>query len=188
MKVNKASFKTERLTCREVQISDLDDLYYLHTLPEVAKYNTYDLHTKLSETEEMLQAWLLDQEAEQQLNYVFAIKLKKEFVGIIVIATAARSKWRLGTAWYLLLPKFWGKGIATEALEGLLKFAFTELKLHRIEAGAAVAHPASLRVLEKVGMKREGHKRKVLPLKSGWSDNYEHAILEDDWFEMHPSS
>jgi RimJ/RimL family protein N-acetyltransferase len=35
-------------------------------------------------------------------------------------------------------------------------------------------------VMEKVGMTKEGHKRKILPLKSGWSDSFEYAILEND--------
>ena len=48
------------------------------------------------------------------------------------------------------------------------------------EAGTAVENIGSIRVLEKAGMTREGQKRKVLPLKKGWSDNYIYAILEDD--------
>lgn len=36
--------------------------------------------------------------------------------------------------------------------------------------------------MEKSGMIREAHRRKLLPLKSGWSDNYEYAILEEDYF------
>jgi RimJ/RimL family protein N-acetyltransferase len=65
-------------------------------------------------------------------------------------------------------------------LRRLINFGFNDLKLHRIEAGCAVENIGSLKVLEKVGIQREGHKRKVLPLKNGWSDNYEYAILETD--------
>lgn len=62
----------------------------------------------------------------------------------------------------------------------MLEFGFTELNLHRIEAGCAVENTGSIRVLEKVGMIREGRKRKVLPLKNGWSDNFHYAILSSD--------
>lgn len=57
---------------------------------------------------------------------------------------------------------------------------FETLQLHRIEAGCAVGNIGSMTVLEKVGMFREAHTRKLLPLKSGWSDNYRYAILSTD--------
>ena len=72
------------------------------------------------------------------------------------------------------------KGYATEALKEILRFGFDQLNLHRIEAGCAVENVASIKVLEKAGMQREGRKRQVLPLKSGWSDNFEYAILAAD--------
>lgn len=73
-----------------------------------------------------------------------------------------------------------GKGFGTEALNLFLDFGFKNLKLHRITAGCAIDNIGSIKVLEKVGMKREGHARQSLPLKSGWSDNFEYAILETD--------
>lgn len=66
-------------------------------------------------------------------------------------------------------------------LHVLPETGFDHLKLHRIEAGCAVANTGSVKVLEKAGMLKEGRKRKVLPLKEGWSDNYEFAMLEEDW-------
>jgi len=76
---------------------------------------------------------------------------------------------------------FWNKGYATEAVKAILRFGFHDLKLHRIDAGCAIENLGSIKVLEKVGMKREGHRRKILPLKKGWSDNYEYAILEEEY-------
>jgi ribosomal-protein-alanine N-acetyltransferase len=49
-----------------------------------------------------------------------------------------------------------------------------------MEAGCAVDNKGSFTVLEKAGMVREGRLRQVLPLKSGWSDNFEYSILESD--------
>ena len=62
----------------------------------------------------------------------------------------------------------------------IIEFGFVDLTLHRIEAGCAANNIGSVRVLEKAGMKREGMRRKTLPLKSGWADNYLYGILEDD--------
>jgi ribosomal-protein-alanine N-acetyltransferase len=62
----------------------------------------------------------------------------------------------------------------------MINFGFETLQLHRIGAGCAVKNSGSIRVLEKAGMIREGRCRKVVPLKTGWSDNFEYAILEND--------
>jgi RimJ/RimL family protein N-acetyltransferase len=62
----------------------------------------------------------------------------------------------------------------------MIDFGFDELNLHRLQAGCAVENVRSIKVLEKVGMIREGRGRQILPLKSGWSDNFEYSILETD--------
>ena len=50
-----------------------------------------------------------------------------------------------------------------------------------MEAGCAVENIASSKVLEKVGMTREGMKRKKLPIRGQWKDNYFYGILEEDF-------
>lgn len=66
-----------------------------------------------------------------------------------------------------------------------MDFGFNDLKLHRIEAGCAVENIASSKVLEKVGMTKEGMKRKKLPIRGEWKDNYLYAILEEDFLKFH---
>jgi len=83
--------------------------------------------------------------------------------------------------WFKLHSKYWNKGFATEAVNRVLHFSFIDLKLHRIEAGCAVENIASRRVLEKVGMIKEGHCRKLLPIRGQWVDNFEFAILDTDF-------
>ncbi len=82
--------------------------------------------------------------------------------------------------WYKIHPVYWNKGYATETLIAVINFGFDHLKLHRIQAGCAVDNTGSIKVLEKAGMTREGRGRKILPLVTGWSDNYEYSILESD--------
>ena len=92
----------------------------------------------------------------------------------------APERFKKGEISYSLHPDYWGKGFATAAVRTLLEYAFNSLDLHRVEAGVAVENAKSIRVLEKVGMQREGRHRKILPLKTGWSDNYSYAILKSD--------
>tara|TARA_B110000037_G_scaffold31375_1_gene37705 strand:+ start:38 stop:364 length:327 start_codon:yes stop_codon:yes gene_type:complete len=96
--------------------------------------------------------------------------------------------WRIGNAayynkgeiYYSLIPEFWNKGFATEAVQAILKYGFVTLNLHRIEAGVATQNLNSIKLLEKVGMTREGMHRKILPIRGEWVDNYSYAILEED--------
>lgn len=91
-----------------------------------------------------------------------------------------KAKYNNAEVWFKFDPKFWNRGYATEALNLILQFGFNDLKLHRIEAGCAIGNSGSIKVLEKVGMLRESHTRQLLPLKSGWSDNYGYAKLTTD--------
>ena len=86
----------------------------------------------------------------------------------------------MGEFYYKFHPDFWGKGFATETAKALIKFGFEEYNLHRIEAGVATENLASKRVLEKAGMTCEGIRRKILPIRGEWKDNFHFAILEDD--------
>ena len=62
-----------------------------------------------------------------------------------------------------------------------MNFCFSELKLHRVEAGCATANIASIKVLKKCGMIKEAQRRKLLPIRGEWFDNFEYAILEEDF-------
>jgi ribosomal-protein-alanine N-acetyltransferase len=89
-------------------------------------------------------------------------------------------KYKNRKIWYKLHSIFWNNGYATESLKAVINFGFETLNLHRIEAGCAVDNISSIKVLEKSGMIREGRGRQILPLKTGWSDNFEYSILETD--------
>ena len=59
--------------------------------------------------------------------------------------------------WYELTQKVWGRGIATEAARACVRYALVEAGMERVIAGADVPNTASLRVIEKLGMKYLGN-------------------------------
>ncbi|HFJ9286865.1 TPA: GNAT family N-acetyltransferase, partial [Bacillus toyonensis] len=69
------------------------------------------------------------------------------------------------------------RGYTTEALRLVVDFAFRELKLHRIEAGAMPSNIASIRVLEKVGFKKEGIAKENVKINGKWTDHQILAII-----------
>jgi len=84
---------------------------------------------------------------------------------------------------WVIHPDYHGQGYATEAATSLLQHAFEHLNVHRIIATCQPENPASYRVMEKLGMQREGFFRQGIERPDGtWWDEYFYAILADEWF------
>ena len=173
---------SSNLSLRLVQQFDLQNIHELLSFPEVDQYNTLGIPKNLEETQQILQIHLNDLQKKPIKSYTFTVEQNtdNQFIGLIAINLGS-TKFKSAEIWYKLRPDFWGKGFATEAVKAILDFGFNTLKLHRIEAGCAVENIGSIKVLEKVGMTREGGKRKALPLKTGWADNFEYAILAEEF-------
>lgn len=82
---------------------------------------------------------------------------------------------------YELDPQQWGHGYATEAARAIVRFGFDQLRLHRISAHCLAENVASAKVLEKLGMQREGRLRDSEHFKDRYWDTLHYAILDDEW-------
>ena len=172
---------TARLTMREVNWDDLEDIFILESSPEVDEYNTLGIPRAINDTWEHLRTFIQDQKAAIRRRFCWTIRLLStdEFIGLAGMNLTA-DRFMMGEIWYNLMPSHWGNGYATEVARRLIRFGFGTLKLHRIEAGVATENKRSIKVLEKAGMTIEGLRRKILPIRGEWVDNYLYAILEDD--------
>ncbi len=179
--MSKETLISNRLQFRLVEAADIDSIHALLSLPETDKYNALGTPADSSATQAIIAPWILGNQQAEISKYTFAIELKPsgKFIGLIGLNLKDK-KYSGGEIWYKLRTGHWGNGYATEALNRILDFCFDTLKLHRIQAGVAVENIASIKVMEKVGMTREGIGRKILPLKSGWADNYAYSILDTD--------
>ena len=177
--------KTDRLNFREVSIDDIKNIHELHSLPETDKFNTLGIPETIQDTEGIINEWLVGQHTKPQTSYIFCLDLvdTNQFIGLIAL-NIGKPNYKTAEVWYKIHVDHWRQGYATEALTKLLDFSFDELKLHRIEAGCAVENIASNKVLEKVGLKKEGMKRKKLPIRGEWKDNYFYAILDEDFYNI----
>ncbi|WP_142828479.1 GNAT family N-acetyltransferase [Planococcus soli] len=126
---------------------------------------------------------VLQQQLEQpRTGFTFAIVWKG--TGRVIGAgelSAIDTTNRSGEIGYILHPDYWRIGIASEAALLLLEFGFEEKELHRIEARCDPGNIGSQKVLEKVGMKKEGQLRQNLRMNNGWRDSLLYGILEDEW-------
>ena len=175
------TLETDRLQLQEISWDDLDQLHQLHSIPEVDEFNTLGIPSTVEETKNIMGREIEAQMNVQRSSYTWKIELKAggQFIGLAGI-TLSNDKFRLGEIYYKFDPQFWGKGYATEVANKLISTGFEVFELHKVEAGVAVGNKRSIKVLEKVGMKREGLRRKILPIRGDWVDNYHYAIVEND--------
>lgn len=173
--------ETDRLKLKEVSRNDIEYIHQLYSFPEVDEYNTLGIPENIERTMELVEPMIEAQNEEDRKFYSWKIVKKEsdELIGMAGI-TLSGNRFRLGEIYYELLPSEWGKGYATEIAKMLIKTGFDVFGLHKVEAGVATENIRSIHVLEKVGMTREGLRRKILPIRGEWKDNYHYAIVEDD--------
>lgn len=168
---------TPRLTLRSIEYADLASVHELHSLTETDEFNTLGIPDNIEETETILNNWIASPD-----SYIFSVEETEsnEFTGLIALILG-KLRFRNAEVWYKTLPEYWGKGYTSESLNEILTFGFLQLKLHRIEAGCATQNYRSMKVLEKAGMRLEGTKRQVLPIRGEWIDSNSYAILDTEF-------
>lgn len=174
-------FQSENIHFVPLEEAHINPINALHSLTEVAQFNTIGVPKEVETTAKLLENKLsgLDGNALGWALY----NRENHFIGEAGISLAPKRFLKAEIS-YSLLPSQWNKGLGTELAKHLIKYCFNHLDLHRVEAGVAVCNHASIRVLEKAGMKREGRHRKILPLATGWTDNFSYAILKEEWTRL----
>jgi ribosomal-protein-alanine N-acetyltransferase len=82
---------------------------------------------------------------------------------------------------YQIGAEFAGQGYMTEAVDLILRYAFVDLKLHRLEANIQPGNVASIALVRRAGFVKEGFSRRYLKICGRWRDHERWAILVEDW-------
>jgi RimJ/RimL family protein N-acetyltransferase len=171
--------ETHRLILRELREEDWQAVYEYASDPLVTQF--MPIETKEPEdTKAFLQKKLAEQKDENRKRHAWAIVLKAEnqLIGGCGLHLENEHNGMIG---YVLNRRHWGQGYATETARALLAFGFEHFKRHRITAQCDVQNAGSYHVMEKLGMRREGHLRQDIQIHSQWRNSYLYAILEDEW-------
>ena len=107
-------------------------------------------------TESDADAWLALSTDCDRAPWMFAIEVNVEAVGGIGLERGRDIERHSAEIGYWLGEPFWGRNIATAAVEGITRRAFEVTDLYRLYASVFVWNPASMKVLEKAGYRREG--------------------------------
>ncbi|MEH1812879.1 MAG: GNAT family N-acetyltransferase [Nostoc sp.] len=172
--------ETHRLLMRDFIKTDWQAVFTYQSDPLYLRYNYWTQRTQ-KDVCEFIQMFIDQQKEQPRTKFQLAIILKEEnrLIGNCGIRVND-PEMREANIGYELNTQYWGQGYATEAAEAILKFGFEELGMHRIWSWCVAENLASIRVLEKIGMRREGHLREKELIKGKWYDKFLYAILEHE--------
>jgi [ribosomal protein S5]-alanine N-acetyltransferase len=173
--------QSERLLLREFRLSDWPAVNAYTSDPEVVKYMFFGPTTE-EETRAHLAECLETAAEKPRRIFELAVVLRDggQLIGGATIALNPHER-RNAAFSYLLHPQYWGHGYATEAMRAFFDFGFGVLNVHRFDDNCITLNHASARVMEKLGMRREGHLRETVWRHGRWYDEYLYAILDHEW-------
>lgn len=172
--------ETDRLILRKFTFNDINDVVELVSHPSVARVGSR-IKASTTDVEKYISLQNSLQLFEVNKCFELGIELKGEhkiigFVGMI------RKDHEQGEVGWALNIRYRGKGYATEAARALISYGFDKLALHRIWADTSNINVASWKVMERLGMRREGYYRESEFQDGRWIDGLVYAILADEWY------
>jgi ribosomal-protein-alanine N-acetyltransferase len=122
-------------------------------------------------------------ERERQLGtgYGFGIFVEGRFAGEINLSAIQRGPFQSAYVGYWIDEAEAGHGYTPEALVVLTRFAFDDLRLHRVQIAIIPRNTASRRVVEKVKIREEGVAERYLEINGVWEDHVRYAITAEEW-------
>ena len=176
----KQPIETERLILREVLSTDVEGMFELDSDPKVHKFLGNRPITELEQAKKIID-FLRQQYKERGIaRWAVIHKESNEFMGWSGIKLLNESEqmngfynvYELG---YRLIPKFWGKGYATESAQAWVDYMFNETEVTSLYAAADIPNKGSVNVLQKVGFK----------ITNEFIHEWEGMNFNCYWFEQH---
>jgi [ribosomal protein S5]-alanine N-acetyltransferase len=144
---------TERLMLRRPQLTDATALFEEYCQdPEVTKYLIWRPHKDIQETINFLTGCLERWASGEELTWGITHKGNERIIGMV----ACRLRGHMADIGYVVARKYWNQGYVTEAVRAVVDWAAHLEAIFRVWAVCDTDNGASVRVLEKVGMSREG--------------------------------
>ena len=173
--------RTERLLLRPFRLEDVDHVYAYAKDPEWALHLLLRVPQPYTrrDAEEFLAGRIL---ASWRTNPTFAIVLDSTVIGGINLMI--READEVGALGYAIARDHWGKGLMPEAARTVIDWGFAELGLAKVDATADSRNKRSWRVMEKLGMTREGVLRRHRKGRGERVDAVYYGVLREEWEEL----
>lgn len=177
-----APLVTERLLLRVVREEDLDAVTAYQSRADVARHLPFGPRDR-AELAELLPARAARTRLREEgdaLHLSLVRRADDAVIGELYVAVASVA-WACVEVGWMVHPDHGGSGYATEGARALLAFVFETLRAHRAIARLDPANAASIRLCERLGMRREAHHVEEIWVKGRWQDSATHALLAREW-------
>ena len=170
--------QTERLHIRKFRPDDWRDLFEYLSQEEIVKYEPYEAFTEEASKQEA------DRRSKNPDFWAVCLRDGGKLIGNIYLAKQEFDTWELG---YVFNSNFHGKGYATEAANALIDEVVYKKNAHRIVAMCNPLNIPSWKLLERLGLRREGYMIQTVYFKKDnegnpkWHDTYAYGILAEEW-------
>jgi ribosomal-protein-alanine N-acetyltransferase len=124
-----------------------------------------------------------DRERQLGTGYGFGIFYDGALAGEINLSSIQRGPFQSCYIGYWIDERHAGKGFTPEAVVMVIRFAFEELGLHRVQVAIIPRNAPSRRVMAKLGIREEGIATRYLEINGVWEDHVRHAITAEEWAE-----
>ena len=171
--------RTARLSLREFVAADFGAVYAYSSDPRVTRYLFFGPRDQES-TAEYLEELLESQREQPRMRFELAVEEAGSGV-VIGACDLSLIEAKVVDLGYMLSAEQWGKGYATEIAAALVEAAFLELRAERVISTVDVNNKASIRVLEKIGMRWEAVYRKHRRAKNRWWDCHLFTLPREVW-------
>lgn len=164
----------EAIVLKTFTIADIDDFMEWATDDEVTEYMMWNSYTLKGDAEDFFK------NVVEKHPWFKGICLGKKVIGSITLDKVKGAGCCRAELGYVMAKKYWGSGLATQAVRLAVGKGFEDLGVERIEAFVDHANIASQRVLEKNGFVKEGLLRNWVVQKGAVKDRLIYAILRSD--------
>jgi [ribosomal protein S5]-alanine N-acetyltransferase len=173
--------QTNRLILRDLVSPDFDAVHEYASDPLVTRFTSFGPNT-VEETRDFLSRSIDANSAVPRRFHTFAVveRASSRLIGSCGLEQCDDTgrHYSLG---YCLHRNSWGRGFGKEAASALVQFGFEHLQAHRLWAHVFVGNTASVRILEGLAFRQEGHERQSLYLRNSWHDILTFGRLRSEW-------
>jgi RimJ/RimL family protein N-acetyltransferase len=184
-----------RVFLREPRIADLIDIYVNIRDKEVGRWSqppplrcaenalgrfAWRLGGHLRKTLRVVRQVIFPPRIRTEVRFAIVMKETDKVIGVVTLSEISQPR-KSAQIGFWVGRRYWGRGLATEALKLVLEFSFTELKLDRVNAWTFEKNMASRKVMEKCGLKPESVVREAYFKFNQYHDQLNYRILKSEW-------
>ena len=184
--MQRPTLETERLVLRPFVLADAPRVQHLAGDRAVAEFTLNIPHPYPDGAAEK---WIASHQPKYEkgelVNFAITLRSDGELIGAVGLTlVSAHLRAEIG---YWIGKPYWGQGYCTEAARAVVRYGFDVLKLNRIQSRHFVGNPASGRVMQKLGMIREGCLRQYVRKWGQFVDMVLYGLLRSDHHASHTS-